>query len=96
MSTPTLRYFLTYRGVSLPLTLAEELEPESLRNRNTYFQAAYTPQGQTLWIEKRVYGEVELRHDYRWSAEGQLEQVTIHTPDEEPHVLSVGPRGKVV
>jgi len=35
------RYFLTYRGVKLPLQLAEELAPETLANRNTWFRADY-------------------------------------------------------
>ena len=36
----TIRYFLTYRGVRLPLTLTEELSPEALQHRNTYLRAA--------------------------------------------------------
>jgi hypothetical protein len=75
----TLRYFLTHRGVTLPLVLvlAEELAPEALRNRNTYFPAGYSAAGQLLWIEKRVYGDVELRHDDTWNAAGHLVQATI-------------------
>jgi hypothetical protein len=43
-----LRYFLTYRGVKLPLCLTEELPADALRHRNTYFQAAYDEAGQML------------------------------------------------
>jgi len=85
-TTPSLRYFLTYSGVSLPLRLTEELTPDTLRNRNTYFQAAYDSAGRMLWLEKMVYGEVEMRHDYEWSAAGQLSKAIIRTDDEEPQV----------
>lgn len=85
--TNKLRYFLTYRGVTLPLTLAEELPPEALRNRNTYFRAAYDEAGRVLWLEKLAYGEVEMRHDYEWGADGTLHKATITMPDEEPQTV---------
>jgi hypothetical protein len=86
---PSLRYFLTYSGVRLPLSLVEELPADALRNRNTYFQAAYDETDRLLWLEKLVYGEVELRHDYVYDAQGALCQATIHSPDEEPQVLKM-------
>ncbi len=30
------------------------------------FRAAYDDAGRLVWVEKLVYGEVELRHDYLW------------------------------
>lgn len=84
----TLRYFLTYRGVQLPLVLAEELAVEDLRNRNTYFRAAYDEAGRMQWVEKLVYGEVEMRHDYRWHPDGRLGAATVTTPDEAPQELT--------
>ena len=89
--TTTLRYFLTYRGVTLPLCLTEELAPDALRNRNTYFRAAFDAAGRMTWVEKRVYGEVEMRHDYRWREDGTLCGATINTPDEEPQMLEFAP-----
>lgn len=83
----TLRYFLSYRGMRLPLTLVEELAPQALQHRNTYFRAAFDEQGRLSWLEKRVYGEVEMRHDYRWHADGRLAGATIRTPDEAPREL---------
>jgi hypothetical protein len=83
---PTLRYFLTYSGVTLPLRLTEELTPDTLRNGNTYFQAAYDPARHMLWLEKIVYGEVEMRHDYEWDADGHLHKAIIRSEDEEPQV----------
>ncbi len=85
--TTTLRYFLTYRGVTLPLCLTEELAPDALRNRNTYFRAAFDTAGRMLWAEKLVYGEVEMRHDYHWRDDGTLCGATISSPDEEPQEL---------
>lgn len=86
---PKLRYFLTYRGVTLPLALAEELPADGLRHRNTYFRAAYDAADRPLRIEKLVYGEVELRHDYEWLPDGRLGRATVHTLDEEPQVLEL-------
>jgi hypothetical protein len=84
---PALRYFLTYRGVKLPLVLTEELAADALRHRNTYFRAQHDAQGRVCWLEKLVYGEVELRHDYQWGDDGRLRAATIHTPDEPPQQL---------
>lgn len=84
------RYFLTYRGMCLPLCLVEELAPDALRNRNTYFRAGYDAADRLLWLEKLVYGEVEMRHDYRYGSDGALRGATISTPDEEPQTLQFG------
>jgi hypothetical protein len=89
-TTPTLRYFLTYRGVALPLLLTEELTADALSNRNTYFRAAFDADGRMLWVEKLVYGAVDMRHDYRWGDDGTLCEATVSEPDEEPRVLRLG------
>jgi hypothetical protein len=85
------RYFLTYRGISLPLQLTEELARDALRNRNTYYRAYYGANGLMLRCEQRVYGEVELQHDYRYNSSGQLVEATITQSDEEPRVLTLAP-----
>ncbi|HSD36033.1 MAG TPA: DUF6156 family protein [Rhodocyclaceae bacterium] len=77
------RYFLSYSGVKLPLNLREELQPDALRNRNTWFRACYDAAGRMLSCEKIVYGEVEMRHDYRYDADGKLLQATIQGADED-------------
>lgn len=87
----TLRYFLSYRGIGLPLNLCEELVPNALRHRNTYFRARYDTAGRMLWCEKLVYDEVEMRHDYRWDATGRLAQATISVGEDEPQVLRMEP-----
>jgi hypothetical protein len=87
----TTRWFLTYCGVKLPLQLAEELSFEALRNRNTYFEATYDAEGRLVCVEKRVYGEVELRHDYCYDAAGRLVQASVTEADEAPRVLQVTP-----
>jgi hypothetical protein len=86
----TLRYFLTYRGSKLPLTLTEELDPAALQHRNTYLRAEIDTAGRTLWLEKMVYGEVEMRHDYHWDAEGRLTGATVQSPDEDPREIRFG------
>ena len=86
-ATALRRWFLSYSGVSLPLRLTGELAEADLRNRNTWFEAGYAADGRMLWLEKRVYGEAELRHDYHWAPDGQLHSATIQMPDEAPQVL---------
>lgn len=86
-SAPAWRYFLTYRGVSLPLQLAEELEAGALAHRNTYFRAAYDGDGRMTRCEKLVYGEVEMLHEYEWGHDGQLAKATVTVGDEEPQVM---------
>ena len=98
MSLPTgeaprsVRCFLTYSGVKLPLQLSQELDPAALRHRNTYFRAEYDAQGRMLRCDKIVYGEVEMRHDYRWADDGSLREAVITSvhDEDEPQVLSFG------
>ena len=86
------RYFLTYRGVRLPLKLAEELSAEDVRNRNTYFAARYDATGRLTEIDKCVYGETEMTHRYTWDeASGQLAQAVIQVGEEDPQVLNLLP-----
>jgi hypothetical protein len=85
------RYFLTYRGVRLPLALSEELEPAAARHRGTYFRAYYDANGRIVRCDKLVYGEVELEHVYEYDASGRLRQATVTTAGDEPQVLSFPP-----
>lgn len=87
----TLRYFLTYRGVKLPLCMTEEIDAHALRHRNTYFRAGFDAQGRMNWVEKLVYGEVEMRHDYCYGHDGQLDHAVISMPDEPPQTVQVRP-----
>ena len=82
------RYFLTYKGVSLPLQLTQELQADELRNRNTYFEASYDAQGRMTGIDKKVYGEVEMTHRYTWNDAGQLTEATIQIGDEEAQTVA--------
>jgi Family of unknown function (DUF6156) len=84
--TRTERYFLSYTGVKLPLQLLEELPADALRNRNTWFRAEYDYADRMLCCEKIVYGEVEMRHDYRYDASGKLVEAHIKGPDEDEDV----------
>jgi hypothetical protein len=71
------RYFLTYSGLRLPLNLVGPLEASAIANRNTYFRATYDSDGRLASCEKLVYGEVELRHDYAYDADGALARARI-------------------
>ena len=86
--TETPRYFLTYRGVALPLALAEELGPEALGNRGTYFRAHYDGAGRLVQCEKVVYGEVELSHSYEYDAHGKLTRATVTAAGDDPQILT--------
>jgi hypothetical protein len=95
MSEPLVRFFLSYSGVRVPLRLVEPLEVATLRNRNTYFRATFDTSEQLLRVEKLVYGEVELRHDYEYHANGRLRQATIEV-DEETTVLVFDESGTAI
>jgi hypothetical protein len=82
------RYFLSYSGVSLPLRLVEEIPEAGLRNRNTWFRADYDEAGRLARIEKCVYGETEMTHEYRYDAAGRLVQASVMLGDEDVQTLS--------
>ncbi|HMK88632.1 MAG TPA: DUF6156 family protein [Methylocystis sp.] len=77
------RYFLSYSGVKLPLNLVSPIEAGALGNRNTYFRASYDSQDRLVRCEKMVYGEVELRHDYEYHANGGLSRAVIDMAGDE-------------
>lgn len=79
----TRRYFITYTGVTLPLRLVNEIQAHELDNRNTYFQGIYDPGGRLETLEKWVYGDVELRHCYRYGNDGRLVWAEITDADGE-------------
>lgn len=71
------RYFTSYSGARLPLKLVGELDAVDMRNRNTYFRGSFNAVDQLVACEKIVYGEIELRHDYRYHPDGRLAQAEI-------------------
>ena len=77
-----LKFFLSYSGRGLPLNLVSAIEPADLENRNTYFRAEYDTQDRMILCEKIVYGEVELRHSYRYREDGGLAGATIEMDGE--------------
>jgi len=91
----SVRCFLSYSGIALPLQLVEELPPEALSNRNTWFEARHDEAGRVVAIDKRVYGEVEMSHRYRYDADGRLAEAVITLGDEEPRTLQfAGPAAR--
>lgn len=81
------RHYLTYTGVKLPLTLLEELQPEKLENRITFFIGHYDEQNRLVGVQKMVYGEVEMEHRYEYNAEGILQKAEITDVDGEVSVM---------
>ncbi|MGD9657898.1 MAG: DUF6156 family protein [Methylocystis sp.] len=77
------RYFLSYSGVRLPLKLVSPIEAGALGHRNTYIRASYDAEKRLLRCEKIVYGEVELRHDYEYHANGALSRALIEMGGDE-------------
>lgn len=86
-STPTFKYFLSYTGVRLPLKMVSPISADALENRNTYFRASYDASDRMVTCEKIVYGEVELRHDYRYGPDGRLVHAHIDMAGEETEIL---------
>ena len=61
MTTPptaSIRYFVSYSGIKLPLKLINEITETALHNRNTYFCGHFDEQDQLIRCQKIVYGEV--------------------------------------
>ena len=88
------RYFISYSGVKLPLKLVNELEDEShLENRNTYFRGFFDTDQRLLLLEKLVYGDIELRHQYTYHPNGTLAEAEITDADGEINVLSFDETG---
>lgn len=89
MSTPlfTTRYFTSYSGVHLPLKLVGELPETSMRNRNTFYQGEFDAQGRLVRCEKRVYGEIEVCHEYHYHPDGRLAQAVIDDGSGHPETI---------
>jgi hypothetical protein len=83
---PAFKYFLSYSGVKLPLSMVTPIDVEALCNRNTYFRASYDSNGRMVRCEKIVYGEVELQHDYVYGPDGRLASARIDMAGEETEV----------
>ncbi len=78
------RYFVTYTGMDLPFKFVNEIEPEALTNRNTYYCVYYDKSGRLMEFEQFAYGAVELVHRYEYYDNGALRRVEILMPEEEP------------
>lgn len=88
------RYFVSYRGVSLPAIPVSALDPSMLANRNTYIRAFFDADGVLHGFDKLVYGAVELSHRYAYHANGRLKRAEIAIPDEEPASLAFDDTGR--
>lgn len=92
----TERFFVSYSGVKLPLNLVNELHGDELDNRNTYFLGIYDAEGRLSRCEKRVYGEVELLHQYQYHLNGVLSQAEITDADGDVTVLQFDDNGRPI
>lgn len=81
------RYFLSYRGVKLPLQLSSELVPDDIQNRNTFFEARYDDAGRLVAVDKKVYGDVEMTHRYTWDGD-RLSLAVVQIGDDEAQVMT--------
>lgn len=92
----TQRYFVSYSGVKLPLNLVNELHGDERDNRNTYFLGVYDQAQRLIRCEKRVYGEIELLHQYDYHDNGMLQLAEITDADGDVTVLHFDQAGKPV
>ena len=92
----TCRYFLTYTGIKLPLTLLNELEPDQMGNRITFFRGYHDGQGRLAGLQKMVYGEVEMEHRYQYDESGTLRRAEITDIEGEVTVLEFDEQGDAV
>ncbi|TAJ80503.1 MAG: hypothetical protein EPO42_04380 [Gallionellaceae bacterium] len=90
----TLRFFVTYTGIKLPFKLVNELQPDEVRNRNTFFRGHFDAQDRLTGFDKLAYGEVELRHDYTYHDNGRIRSAEITDIDGEVTMLLFGAEGE--
>lgn len=87
MNEPTIRYFTTYSGVSLPFNLTAELSEAETQNRNTFFRGCFDTDGRLQSFQKVVYGEIELEHRYQYGDAGELLRTEVVDEDGEVTVV---------
>ena len=92
----TCRFFVTYVGVKLPLTLVEPLDEAAVRNRNIFIRAYFDDRDRLVSCEKVVSGDLHLSHKYDYHVNGQLKSAEIFIPDEEeePTILNFDETGR--
>lgn len=90
------RYFVSYSGVKLPLKLVNELHDSDRDNRNTFFVGIFDHNERLIRCEKRVYGEIELLHNYQYHDNGHLRTAEITDADGEITVLRYDDQGKLL
>jgi hypothetical protein len=90
------RYFTSYTGVTLPLTLVTELDAGGVERRITCFRGYYDGHGQLIRVEKVVYGEIEFTHQYDYAADGSICKAVLTEDDEEPRTLVFDDQGAAV
>jgi len=79
----TRRYFASTTGVALPLKLISEIEPEAIKNRNTYFIAFFDEADRLQGFDKIVYGERVSFHRYEYASEGALKRAVLLPEGED-------------
>lgn len=77
------RHFTSYSGVALPLKLVGPLTEAEIDNRNTYFLGCFDDAERLVLVQKLVYGELELEHQYSYHANGQLRRALIKDFDDD-------------
>lgn len=83
----SVRYFVSYTGVKLPVKMVNPLEEAALSNRNTYIVANFDDQDRLIFFEKMVYGEVEISHKYEYDGDGVLRRAEIFMDEETTEML---------
>ncbi len=81
------RYFISYSGVKLPLRFVNEISEADTGNRNTFFCGYYDAEGKMVACDKRVYGEVEFSHRYRYYPSGRLRSADIAMLGDDPQTI---------
>jgi Family of unknown function (DUF6156) len=87
------RFFVSYTGFRLPLTLVNAIEATALTNRNTFIRAYFNTDGALIRVEKMVYGEVEFVHRYDYDDNGVLRRAEITMLDEDAVMLAFDGNG---
>lgn len=90
------RFFASSLGVALPLRLVSELEPEAIKNRNTFFVAYFDASNRMLGCDNMVYGDRVFHHRYEYHEHDAIRRAVIFADGEEQGMLVYDEVGKLL
>jgi len=94
---PTLQYFRTFTGYSLPLKLVQPIpKEEALASKDSVYVGYFDEVGRLVKIEKFLKHKLVFTHEYEFHVNGKLKRL-VNTPvDGVPKVKEYDGKGKLL